>query len=57
MDFVKSNLFKKLQDEMPIGLTSLGLKRQKVKQPKKNILKDLTYPNFFALGRVMPAAI
>lgn len=57
MDFTKLNLFKKFNDSMPIGLSSLGLKRKNKKscinKQKKN--KGI-YPCFFKIDRVFPVA-
>lgn len=50
MQLTKLNLFQKCKDKMPIGLSSLGLK----KKPKK--IKSNIYPNFFKLGKVSPVA-
>lgn len=46
------NLFKKFHDNMPIGLCSLGLKKNK-KCTKKSE-KINFYPNFFTLSKTIP---
>lgn len=52
MELVKMNFFKKFNDEMPIGLCSLGLKNLK-KESKKN--KEIKVsPNFFTFVKNMP---
>lgn len=53
MDFAKSNLFKMFKNETPIGLCSLGLKRNTKKLKKKKSV----YPRFFGLDRVTPIGI
>jgi len=55
MDFLKLNLLKKIKDTMPIGLSSLGLRRRNLKV-KKQIRNKNGYPNFFVFDRVAPAA-
>ncbi|MCR5261142.1 MAG: hypothetical protein K6C94_04825 [Candidatus Gastranaerophilales bacterium] len=52
MDFSKLNLFKKFKDTMPIGLSSLGLKRKP--KARKQIRNKNGYPNFFVFDRVAP---
>lgn len=56
MDFAKSKLFKKFQNEQPIGLCSLGLKRNKKKSNNQPAKKSI-YPRFFGLDRVTPIGI
>lgn len=53
MEFEKSNLFKKLQNSMPIGLASMGLSRK----PQKKSDKRTVYPTFFKFDRVTPIGI
>lgn len=57
MDFAKTNLFKKFQDEIPIGLCALGLKRVKQKSKKKSAKKASVYPKFFAIDRISPVGV
>ncbi|MGN0015454.1 MAG: hypothetical protein ACI37T_08565 [Candidatus Gastranaerophilaceae bacterium] len=53
MDFAKSNLFKIFKNESPIGLCSLGLKRNR----KKLKNQKSAYPKFFGLDKVTPIGI
>lgn len=57
MDFAKTNLFKKFQDEIPVGLCALGLKRVKQKSKKKSAKKASVYPKFFAIDRISPVGV
>jgi len=49
MELVKMNFFKKFQDDMPIGLCSLGLKKEKKCIEKFKKIKF--YPNFFNISK------
>ena len=52
MELVKMNLFKKFNQEMPIGLCSLGLKKE---NKKENFIKEIKeYPNFFSFVKSLP---
>lgn len=53
MELAKTDLFKKFQNEIPIGLSALGLKKKKTNGSK---LKMKGYPNFFHINKVSPVA-
>ncbi len=61
MDFVKVNLLKCFQDEIPVGLCALGLKKSLKKKSKQNIKtvydKNQIYPKFFSVDRIKPIGI
>jgi len=46
------NLFKKFRNDMPIGLCSLGLKKNK--KANEKFKKIQFYPNFFSLAKSVP---
>lgn len=53
MEFEKENLFKKLQNSMPIGLAAMGLSRKSQKKSNKRTI----YPTFFKFDKVSPSGI
>lgn len=56
MDLTKMNFFKKMNETMPIGLSSLGLKRKKTNKANKTQKIANAYPRFFRFDKVTPIA-
>jgi len=57
MEFPKLNLFKKLNDTMPIGLAALGLQKSNLKKSAKKRKKTGVYPSFFKFDKITPVAL
>ena len=57
MEFEKSNLFKKLQNSMPIGLAAMGLSRKSQCDSQKKSNKRKVYPTCFKFDKVAPVGI